>query len=608
VRINGERALDARGITVQGQRAGRPVTIVEDCDIHVAPGEAVAVVGESGSGKSITMRALLGLLPEGVTADGPATIRGRDLASMTRRERRDVRGADMAYVMQDPFTMLNPLRRVGAQVVEVLRHRGGAGSERRSAAGWREEAVRRLAEVGISDPAVADKFPFQLSGGMRQRVAIAAAIAEGPRLLIADEPTTALDVTTQREILQLLNGLRTSHELGLIIVTHDLAVARSIADRVYVMYAGQVVETASTIEFGVGPRHPYSRALLAADPPADRRVERLQSIAGSVPKPGSRPAGCRFAPRCDFATDECHVSPPDAVVLSETHTVLCRHHAATIPVVQLPTEYQPVAEDGPRTELLVRVRDARRTFGAKVALDGVDLDVYAGESVGIVGESGSGKTTLARSLVGLCAVDSGTVEVAGVDLGGPKVSRSEWEAVRSSVQMAFQDPSSTLNPQRTIGATLREGLRLVSRQDLDDRTRRALEQVGLDASYADRLPAQLSGGERQRVAIARALSRDPQVLVCDEVVSALDVSVQALVLNLLNDLRRELGLTYVFITHDLAVVRQVTDRVYVMRDGSVVESGPTEQILTSPAHDYTRMLLDSVLGPQRPNLVSEKIS
>ncbi len=583
------RVLDALGITVSGYRAGQPVTIVDDCDLHVSAGEAVAVVGESGSGKSVTMRALLGLLPEGTSASGSALVHGREIATMSRRERRRLRGTEMAYVMQDPFTMLNPLKRVGPQVVEALRRHAS-----RSRRAWREEAVRRLVEVGITDPAVADKYPFQLSGGMRQRVAIAAAIAESPRILIADEPTTALDVTTQREILELLNRLRATHDLGLVLVTHDLAVARTIADRVYVMYAGQVVEVATADAFTREPLHPYARALLVADPPIGHRVDRLPSIPGSVPEPGNRPAGCRFSSRCPLVTDECRESEPPLELVDEERVVRCVHversHALDVSAASPPASVAV----GERGELLVRAVDVRKSFGDKVALGGVDLEVHAGESVGIVGESGSGKTTLARSIVGLSALSSGTLEVAGVDLTAASLSRADWDTVRSTVQMAFQDPTSTLNPHRTIGATLREGLRLASRDGLDARVVRSLEQVGLDGSYADRLPAQLSGGERQRVAIARALSREPRMVVCDEVASALDVSVQALVLNLLNDLRRDLGLSYVFITHDLAVVRQVTDRIYVMRNGLVVETGPTERVLSAPEHDYTRTLLASI--------------
>ncbi|HUG86576.1 MAG TPA: ABC transporter ATP-binding protein [Euzebya sp.] len=584
-------ALQARGVRIEGLRDGRLTPITDPFDLHVMPGEAIAVVGESGSGKSLAMRALLDLLPPGVRSSGSVSIAGADLTAVTGRARRRARGRQIAFVMQDPFTMLNPVQRCGRQVTAALTDERGRPLSRARRA---EEARRRLAEVGITDPHVADRYPFELSGGMQQRVAIAAAIAENPAVLIADEPTTALDVTTQRDVLALLDQLRRTHHLSLILVTHDLRVATSVCDRIYVMYAGSIVETAPAGTFLTDARHPYSRALLDADPPLDRRLDRLPSIAGSVPAPGARPEWCRFEPRCPIAVDECRDAVPALLAVEGTHRVRCiraMEQVQTRPAVPAKAMQDPAPS--PTAPPLIELQGVTRRFGHTTAVQEVDLEVHAGECLGLVGESGSGKTTIGRMMVGLTAPSEGHVRVAGVDLSG-RVSRDGWSTVRSTVQMAFQNPSSTLNLHRTVGATLRDALRLVDRHDLHQRTDELLAMVGLGAEFGHRRPAQLSGGERQRVGIARALARNPRIVVCDEVVSALDVSVQAHILNLLTELRERLAIGYVFISHDLAVVRQMAERVCVLKDGVVVEQGPTEQVLGDPQHPYTRRLIDSI--------------
>ncbi|GAB3145796.1 ABC transporter ATP-binding protein [Microbispora hainanensis] len=586
--------LDARDVRVTSA-AG---VLVAGVDLTVAPGETVAIVGESGSGKSMTARALTGLLPEGVHATGRLELSGQayDLAGRTPWQR--IRGSEIALLLQDPFTSLSPVHRCGQQIGWALPRAGRAAG-----------VARLLAEVGL--PAeTAGRYPFQLSGGMRQRVAIAAALAAGPGLLIADEPTTALDVTTQHEVLELVAGLQRARRMGLILITHDLRLARARADRIMVMYAGRLAEEGPAAEVMDRPAHPYTARLAACDPPVTHRLPALPTIPGSVPRPYAVSGACAFADRCDLAAEVCRTAEPALAEVADGsgnsgHRVACVRPADVRPVaVLLPAVPPPAAappavplletppatavpqEAGPSPALLT-VRGLIKRFpgSAAPALDGVDLEVAAGEAVAVVGESGSGKTTLARCVVGLERPDGGSVAFAGRATGPRRV------------QYVFQDPYSALNPGLTVGASLAEALRAAGRPRSE--VPGLLDLVGLPAAYARRRPQALSGGERQRVAIARALAPGAEVLVCDEPVSALDVSVQAQVLNLLSDLRRDLGLTLLFITHDLAVARQVADRVYVMHRGRVVEAGPVGDVLGAPAHEYTQRLLASVPAATR---------
>ncbi|MFF4774433.1 dipeptide ABC transporter ATP-binding protein [Microtetraspora fusca] len=596
--------------------------VVAGLDLTVAPGETVAIVGESGSGKSMTVKALTGLLPEGVHATGRMDLPARDpghpgrsdgqdgLSSRNGTGRRpgleidlaapggawrDVRGSRIALLLQDPFTSLSPVHRCGEQVGWAI---SGPGRD--------ERVARLLAEVGL--PAeVAGKYPFQLSGGMRQRVAIAAGLAADPELLIADEPTTALDVTTQHEVLELIARLQRERDMGLILITHDLRLARSRADRVMVMYAGRLIEEGPTARVLDAPAHPYTARLAACDPPLTHRLTVLPTIPGSVPRPWSVGAECAFAERCAFAIDACRTAEPSLAEVADGHRAACvRPETAVLPVpaasadalaprpeatdeagtpekAAVPAAAPSVEPDrGAASPLLLTVEGLAKRFpgSAVPALDGVDLEIAPGEAVAVVGESGSGKTTLARCVVGLERADAGRITFLGSATGARRV------------QIVFQDPYSALNPGLTVGTSLAEALRAAGRPKSE--VGELLELVGLPAAYARRRPRALSGGERQRVAIARALAPRADLLVCDESVSALDVSVQAQVLNLLADLRRRLGLTLLFITHDLAVARQIADRVYVMHHGRVVETGPVDSVLGAPAHEYTQRLLASI--------------
>ncbi|HZV74112.1 MAG TPA: ABC transporter ATP-binding protein [Conexibacter sp.] len=599
-----DELLAVRDLAIASRIGGVVKPIASGVSLDIARGEAVAIVGESGSGKSLTARAILGLLPDGVSASGEVRFNGRDLMTLGRRERAALRGREIAVVLQDPFTTLNPVRRCLEQVIPPGPH----GRAPRRTAAARAAAIERLAEVGLTAEA-ADRYPFQLSGGMRQRLCMAAALAQDPSLLIADEPSTALDVTTQAEVLKLLKQLQHARGMGVLLITHDLSVAFANCDRVYVLYAGSLLEVAPATQLREAPRHPYTLELLLSEPPADRRMARLAVIPGVCPAREEVVGCCAFATRCRWAAAECRDGEPALRSLTPDHRSRCRRidEIGDEMTTRLAAARRPADVTAATVALaaaappILRVEGLRKAFrgsrgGEIVAVHEISIVVCRGESVGIVGESGSGKTTTARCIAGLETPTEGTIELTDErSAGGAR-----------PIQMIFQDPSSSLNPALSVGTSLREAA--LAAHPLVPPTPaqigELIERVGLPAHYAQRKPIALSGGERQRIAIARALAAGARLIVCDEPVSALDVSVQAQILNLLADLRAELGLSYLFITHDLAVARQATDRVYVVHQGRVVEEGPVAQVLDAPTHPYTAKLIASIPGARESAVAS----
>jgi peptide/nickel transport system ATP-binding protein len=604
VEPTGAPFLDVRQLAISFDSGTGARRLTAPADLTAGRGETIAIVGESGSGKSLTARAIAGLLPPGVRATGSVSLAGVDLMTLSNREMRRVRGWQISMLLQDPFTMLNPLMRSGDHINEMLHGRPEFASRRARAA----EVKRRLAEVGIVDEDVARRMPFQLSGGMCQRVALAAALARDPELLIADEPSTALDVTTQAEIIKLLKRVQAERHMSLILITHNLRLAFSTCERIYVLYAGSLLEVGSAAAVEHEPFHPYTLGLLLSEPPADKRVPKLIAIRGSVPRASDVADRCGFADRCDWTQAVCRTRrPPLAERAPGRQTACIRQPEIQAELNELRTA---ALVDAPAPTLrggderaLVSVNGLVKTFAGRRgrpvrAIKGVSLTIRPGESVGLVGESGSGKTTLGRCLVGLETPTEGQIGIDGIAaVHFDRMTPADRAHVRRTIQMVFQDPYSTLNPRHNVGQALGEALGHsagATAPATPERIETLLKEVGLPGTYASRRPASLSGGERQRVAIARALAVNPKILVCDEAVSALDVSVQAQILNLFKRIQSEHGLAYLFITHDLAVVRQIAERIYVLYLGEIVEEGPTERVMADPQHPYTRRLIESI--------------
>ncbi|MBI5937245.1 MAG: ABC transporter ATP-binding protein [Betaproteobacteria bacterium] len=596
-----------RDLRVEIAAGDRRLMPVDGVSLEIGPHECVALLGESGCGKSLTALALMRLLPDGLAiTGGEARLDGTDLFALPERAMQTVRGGRLAMVFQEPMLSLNPVLTVARQIAEALAvHRGMRGGAAKA------EIERLLLAVGL--PAeLAASYPFQLSGGQRQRALIATMLAGEPRFLIADEPTTALDVTVQAQILRLLKQLQAERGMGLLLITHDLDVARDMADRVAIMYAGEVVEWAARDVLYGRPFHPYTQKLFSVLPSTQRRGERLDHIPGSVPPLGTAFSGCRFQERCPQVWARCQQEAPGLYELQAGHRVRCHLAVEDRPGVAQAKPSIVAGATADRAPLLqvrglalhfpIRRGLFRRSVGAVKAVDGVSLELRAGETLALVGESGCGKSTLARGILRLIEPTAGSVR-----LGDEEVGRLSGEALRkkrAEMQIVFQDPFASLNPRMRVGEVLEEGLQAlrpeVGKAERKERVARLLEQVGLDASAALRYPHAFSGGQRQRIAIARALAVAPKLLICDEPTSALDVSVQAQILNLLKDLQREHGLAYLFISHNLAVVAYLAHRVAVMYRGRIVEEGEAASVMARPLHPYTRLLLASAPGQGLP--------
>ncbi|MEV0191482.1 ABC transporter ATP-binding protein [Kitasatospora purpeofusca] len=627
----GTPLLRVRDLRVEftGPRGADPVPAVRGVDLTLHRGETLGIVGESGSGKSVTALAVLGLLPGTARVRGSVRLDDRELIGLPGRELAAVRGRRIAMVFQDPLSAFTPVYRIGDQLVEALRiHRPGLD---RAAA--RKRAAELLDLVGIPAPDRAlDSFPHEFSGGMRQRAMIAMAVANDPDVLLADEPTTALDVTIQAQVLDVLRTARRETGAALVLVSHDLGVIAGMADRVAVMYAGRVVETAGVDELFAAPRHPYTLGLVGAVPRLDGNRGPLVPIPGTPAPMAELPPGCPFAARCPLVEDRCRTTEPpltgDAASGSAPgpgtddptgHLAACIRAGELAERRPAPTEVYPVPEipaaaaaaPVPREQRppVLEVEGLTKTFpllkgtvfkrriGSVHAVDGVELSIREGETLGLVGESGSGKSTTLFELLRLAAPESGRIELLGRDTAA--LSRAETHRMRSDLQIVFQDPMASLDPRMPVGDIVAEPLRAqrAAKEEIARRVPELLRQVGLDPAHAARYPHQFSGGQRQRISIARALAVRPRLLVLDEPVSALDVSIQAGVLNLLQSLKAELGLSYLFVSHDLSVIRHLADRVSVMYLGRTVEQGEVSAVFDRPRHPYTRALLSAVPLP-----------
>jgi peptide/nickel transport system ATP-binding protein len=577
-------------LVVSGLRVslrGTDTDIIDDISFSIQPGEVLGLVGESGSGKTTAGLAILGHTRRGAEISAGSIVVGdRDILSLGISERRRIRGSVVSYVPQDPAASLNPALRIGTQLMEVLEtHSFGAGQNDR-----RERVAEMMREVALPDaPAYLRRYPHELSGGQQQRVGLAMAFACRPRVIVLDEPTTGLDVTTQAHVLGTVRELAALHGAAALYVSHDLAVVGTLAVRVAVMYAGRIVELGSADELFAAAAHPYTRRLVAAIPHLSGR-RALVGIPGRAPSPGSRPNGCFFAPRCTYVQPACEVALPDLRMVGDKHSVRCVRAEEVRGQAAVAAGAAEEISAGGVGDAVLSLRGVHAGYGELTVVHDVSLEVSPQECLALVGESGSGKTTLARSVAGLHRQRTGEILLRGTPLA--LSSRGRPREARREIQYVFQNPYGSLNPRRTVGQIVRQPVELFGGVDNPDAAvGEMLERVALGARYGDRYPDQLSGGERQRVAIARALVCRPSVLVCDEVTSALDVSVQAAIVELLAELQRDLGLAMLFVTHNLPLVRSIAGRVAVMSTGRIVELGWVEQVLKAPSDDYTRRLL-----------------
>ena len=607
--------LSVRDLQVHFGSGESPVRAVDGVSFDIRRGETFALLGESGCGKSVTALSLLQLVPApaGRIVAGEINFGGQDLLDLSEMQMRQVRGNRISMIFQEPMTSLNPVLTIGEQIGEVLQQHLGLKNRARL-----DRTLELLDAVGIPAPArrVHD-YPHQLSGGMKQRVMIAVALAANPELLIADEPTTALDVTIQAQVMELLADIQQDTGMAIMLITHDLGIVADTVDHVAVMYAGQVVENASRQAFFQNPQHPYARKLFAAVPGSHKRGRRLETIQGTVPALNQRFNGCRFVDRCDEAWMRCHEQVPawhsKAIGENDLHGVRCHRYDSNIDVPTVvgsrrgdrtPPRPEPGASE---TESLISVRDLKvhfpirkglfmRTVGYVYAVDGIDLDIHAGRTLALVGESGCGKTTAGKAILQLLRPTAGSIRYRNQELSG--LTGKGLRRLRAQLQIIFQDPFSSMNPRMMVSSILEEGMLAqgigATDWERQQRIEALLGQVGLPKEAAQRYPHEFSGGQRQRICIARALAVEPRLIVCDEPTSALDVSVQAQTLNLLKQLQDDMGLSYLFITHNLSVVAYLAHDVAVMYLGRIVEQGPVAAILETPRHPYTEALLSAV--------------
>ncbi|WP_286676653.1 ABC transporter ATP-binding protein [Cytobacillus solani] len=607
-----EKILEVKDLQVSFDTYAGEVKAVRGVSFHLNKGEILAIIGESGSGKSVTSKSLMKLIPNppGRITGGEIIFKGDNLVNFTEKQMQKIRGSDISMIFQDPMTSLNPTMTVGNQIIEsIIKH------QKQSKHQAKDKAIKLLEMVGIPNPEKRlSSYPHQFSGGMRQRVVIAMAISCNPKVLIADEPTTALDVTIQAQILELLRNLQKRMETSIIFITHDLGVVANIADRVAVMYAGKIVEIGKVEEIFYNPQHPYTWGLLGAMPNLNEDSEELITIPGSPPNLLNPPNGDAFAERNQYAMKIDYQLEPPMFKVSETHFaatwLLHEKSPKIIPPDTLRKHRQVSAIEkqkdrlAKKREKLLEVKNLKQYFssGSNVvkAVDGINFDIYKGETFGLVGESGCGKSTTGRTIIRLYEATDGEVLYNNVNIHDKRVS-GDLQKLNQNIQMILQDPYSSLNPRQTVADIIAEGMDIhglaSSKKERLGKVYELLETVGLNREHANRYPHEFSGGQRQRIGIARALAVDPEFIIADEPISALDVSIQAQVVNLMKKLQKEKGLTYLFIAHDLSMVKYISDRIGVMYKGKIVELAESEELYQNPLHAYTKSLLSAIPLP-----------
>ncbi|KAB2334663.1 ABC transporter ATP-binding protein [Cytobacillus depressus] len=615
------KILDVKNLQVSFDTYAGEVKAVRGVSFHLNKGETLAIVGESGSGKSVTSKSLMKLIPNppGRITGGEILFEGKNLVEFSEKQMQKIRGSDIAMIFQDPMTSLNPTMTVGKQIMEsIMKHQKLPKQQAK------EKAIELLDMVGIPNPENRlASYPHQFSGGMRQRVVIAMAISCNPKILIADEPTTALDVTIQAQILELLKDLQKKLDTSIIFITHDLGVVANIADRVAVMYAGKIIEIGTVDEIFYNPQHPYTWGLLGAMPNLNEKAEELITIPGSPPDLLKPPIGDAFASRNKYAMNIDFQIEPPMFKVSDTHyaatwllhekapktvspEILKKHRQTSSKEIQK----ERFAKKKEKRQKLLEINNLKQYFssGSNIvkAVDGINFDIYKGETFGLVGESGCGKSTTGRTIIGLYGATDGEILYNNENIC-KKRSFSDAQKLNREIQMIFQDPYSSLNPRQTVADIIAEGMDIhglaSSKKERMEKVYELLETVGLNREHANRYPHEFSGGQRQRIGIARALAVDPEFIIADEPISALDVSIQAQVVNLMKKLQKEKGLTYLFIAHDLSMVKYISDRIGVMYKGRLVELAESDELYENPMHPYTKSLLSAI---PLPNPETEK--